>query len=190
MLRKIAVDIDGVLADQVSLILAKLNQKYGLSLTKTDITEWDTRIADTDIKTEIENALLDPDYVLSLPVIEGSENGMRYLFENYYVTISTSRPKETEDATIKWLSSHFEYHDFCNTSGRGKDCIVSDFLIDDYIPNIEMFVKANRTGLLFSQPWNKDRTSIQNLIARSIVYSCNNWSEVIEVLELISSKTP
>lgn len=185
---KIAVDVDGVLADQVSLILKKLNSKYNLNLTKDDIKQWDQKIDDTNIKIEIENALFDREYVLSLPVIQGSKEGMRYLYENYHVTVATARPKETEDATIEWVSSHFKYHEFCNTKGRRKDCVLSDVLIDDYIPNIEDFAKNKGVGLLFSQPWNEERTTLESLIREGKVKCCDNWKEVINAVKKLNSE--
>jgi len=185
---KIAVDVDGVLADQVSPILKRLNSRYGLKLTKDDITQWDYKIADTNIKIEIENALLERDYVLSLPIIQGSKEGMKYLYQNHHVTVATARPKETDDATREWVSSHFKYHDFCNTIGKSKDCVHSDVLIDDYIPNIEEFTKNKGVGLLFSQPWNRERKRLDNLIRESKVLCCANWKDVISTVKILDSK--
>jgi 5'(3')-deoxyribonucleotidase len=184
---RIAVDIDGVLADQVSLILKRLNSKYGLKLKKDDITEWDQKIADTNIKIEIENALLERDYILSLPLIQGSKEGMKYLYQNHHVTVATARPKITEDTTRKWVSSHFKYHDFCNTKGKSKDCVDSDVLIDDYVPNIEEFSKNKGVGLLFSQPWNRERNRLENLIRESKVLCCDDWKDVTNAVKMLDS---
>jgi 5'(3')-deoxyribonucleotidase len=183
---RIAVDIDGVLADQVSPILEKLNPKYNLQLTKDNITEWDTKIGNTDIKIEIEKALLDRKYVLSLPLIEGAEKGMGYLYQNHHVTVATSRPKETEDATREWVEKYFKYHHFCNTRGKTKDCVQSDVLIDDYIPNIEDFAKRKGISLLFSQPWNQDRKSLEKLIQDCKVICCDNWDDVINIVKKLN----
>jgi 5'(3')-deoxyribonucleotidase len=187
MTLKVAVDVDGVLADQVSLVLKRLNLRYGLTLRKDDITEWDYKIMDTNIKIEIEKALLERDYVLSLPVIQGSKEGMEYLFKNCHVTVATARPKKTEDATREWVSSRFKYHDFCNTTGKSKDCVNSDILIDDYIPNIKEFSKGKGIGLLFSQPWNQDRKELENLIRRNKVFCCDNWKDVIATVKISSN---
>jgi 5'(3')-deoxyribonucleotidase len=186
---KIAVDVDGVLADQVSPVLERINSRYSLKLTKRDITEWDLKIEDTNIKIEIERALLERDYVLSLPVIQGAKDGMEYLYQNYYVTVATARPKKTEAATIEWVSLHFRYHDFCNTIEKGKGCVQSDFLIDDYIPNIEEFSKNRGVGLLFSQPWNRERKRLENLIRENKVLCCRNWKDVISTVKKVSLKS-
>lgn len=184
---KIAVDIDGVLADQVTVVLKRLNVKYNLSLTKNDISEWDYKIADTNIKIEIEKALQEKEYVLSLPVIQGAKEGMDYLYQNHYVTIATSRPKETESETKEWISLYFGYHDFCNTRGASKNCVQSDVLIDDHIPNIEDFAKTRGFGLLFSQPWNQKRSRIDSMMREGKVYYCNNWEDVINTVKKLNS---
>ncbi len=184
---KIAVDVDGVLADQVSLILTKLNPKYGLHYTKDDITQWDQKIGETDIKTEIEKALLDSEYVLSLPTIEGAIEGMELLYQTYHVTVATSRPKETEEATKKWVRTHFKYHDFCNTRGKTKDCVQSDVLIDDYIPNIEDFTKNKGIGLLFSQPWNQEHSKLVS--SKGKIYFINSWHDAVNIIKEIDSKS-
>lgn len=185
---RIAVDIDGVLADQVSLILKRLNSKYQIQLTKEDITEWDQKIGDTSIDVEIEKALLENDYVSNLPIIEGAKEGMQYLWQNHFVIVATSRPKETEDATRDWVSSNFKFHEFCNTRGKSKSCVKSDVLIDDYIPNIEDFTNDTGVGLLFSQPWNQDRSKIKHLIEIGKIYCCENWVNAINAVKWLNSR--
>jgi 5'(3')-deoxyribonucleotidase len=187
MVLKVAVDIDGVLADQVTLVLTRLNSRFNLSLTNNDIKEWDQKIGDTNIKVEIEKALMEKEYVLSLPVIQGAKDGMKYLYDNYHVTVATSRPKETEEYTKEWVSLHFKYHYFCNTRGRSKDCVQSDVLIDDYIPNIDDFAKRNGFGLLFSQPWNQDRSKIDGLMREGRVFYCEGWKDAINTVKKLDS---
>jgi 5'(3')-deoxyribonucleotidase len=187
MVLKIAVDIDGVLADQVTPVLKRLNARFNLSLTNKDIMEWDQKIGNTNIKVEIENALLEKEHVLSLSVIQGAIEGMKYLYDNYYETIATSRPKETEEYTKKWVSSHFKYHVFCNTRGRSKDCVQSDVLIDDHIPNIVDFVKENGFGLLFSQPWNQKRSMIDGIMREGRIFYCEDWKDVVNTVKKLNS---
>jgi len=184
---RIAVDVDGVLADQVPPILVKLNPKYGIKLTKKDITDWKYPIMDTSIDVEIENALLDKSYVLEMPIIEGAKDGMLYLWRNHLVIIATSRPSETEDSTLNWVSLNFKFHEFCNTRGKSKRSLNADILIDDNVQNIEDFSKSTGLGLLFSQPWNQDRSSVERLIEKGKVYCCEGWMDVLEIVKMLES---
>lgn len=186
---RIAVDVDGVLGDQVPPILSKLNTKYRIHLSKEDITDWKYPIMDTSIDVEIEKSLLDQRYVLEMPLIEGAKEGMLYLWQNHFVIIATSRPKESEDATLKWLSSNFKFHEYCNTRGKSKEFLHAHILIDDNIQNIREFSSNSDIGLLFSQPWNENRSSIRDLIERGKVYCCDCWKNVLNLIKLLESGT-
>lgn len=181
------MDVDGVLGDQVPPILSKLNAKYRIKLSKEDITDWEYPIVDTKIDVEIEEALLDERYVLGMPVIEGAKEGMLYLWQNHFVIIATSRPKETENATFKWLSSNFKFREYCNTRGKSKKSLRAGILIDDNIRNIKEFSSSGGIGLLFSQPWNENRPNISDLIDRGKVYRCDGWTNVLNIVKLLES---
>jgi len=185
---RIAVDVDGVLGDQVPPILSRLNAKYGINLSKEDIKDWEYPIMDTRIDVEIEKALLNQNYVLGMPVIEGAKECMLYLWQNHIVIIATSRPRETENATLKWLSSNFKFHEYCNTRGKSKKFLNAGILVDDNIQNVKEFSKGIGIGLLFSQPWNQDRPSIKDLIGRGKVYCCNGWMNVLNIVKFLESR--
>jgi len=182
---KVGVDVDGVLGDQVPPVLEKLNRKYGLDLSKEDIIDWAFPIKDTTIDVEIEDALCTERFVLEMPVVQGAKEGMAYLYKRHHILITTSRPPQTERATVKWLSSNFSFHEYCNTRGKGKGSLPVDILIDDHLQNIEEFSRNGGVGLLFSQPWNKERSEIQDLISKGMVYSCDDWKAVTKTVHLL-----
>ena len=68
----IAIDVDGVLAEQVVPTLLRIKDKYGISLSKEQITAWEFPIGNTDIKTEIELAEMEADFVKSMLPIDAS----------------------------------------------------------------------------------------------------------------------
>ena len=182
----IGVDVDGVLGDQIPPILMKINKQYDLNLSKEDITLWDLPIKDTDIEQEIESALLTEDYIMDMQPMDGSKEAMSYLSKKHFVKIITSRPKETEDATLKWLRSHFNFHEYLGTQKRDRTVsfVNVEILIDDNLPNIEKFSRSGgKTGILFSQPWNQERNSIEDLISSGKVKCCNGWKEVMEAIK-------
>lgn len=179
----IAVDLDGVLGDQVNPVLEKLNKKFRLNLTKKDIVAWDTKIAATSIDVEIEQALLDEDYVQNMPPIDGAKDAIDLLRKNHTVFIASHRPEETEAVTREWLESNFDITDFVNTRGKGKASIDADLLIDDRIENINDFSRCReRRAILFDQPWNRDRRKINDLYETGLVNWANSWSEILEII--------
>ncbi len=72
---RVAIDIDGVIADQIAGVLERIEKQYGVRMTREEVRAWDQPVpgTTTDIKIEIEKALsTDPTYILGMPAIEGS----------------------------------------------------------------------------------------------------------------------
>lgn len=185
----IAVDVDGVLAEQVSPVLQKIREKYGLSLSKEQITEWDYPIGDTDIKTEIELAEMEESFVSSMLPMEGCREALDTLTRTFCVVVATSRHPVTDSWTREWLSANgIKYHRLINTYAEGKSLPEVQVLIDDYVGNIEEFVISGsdlRQAILFSQPWNADHYSLIPFIEAKQVYVATNWGKVVDIIRHI-----
>ena len=185
----IAVDIDGVLAEQAIPVLQKIKEKYGISLSKEQITEWDYRIGDTDVKTEIELAEMEEDFVRSMLPIEGCREALELLARTFHVVVATSRHPMTDSWTKEWLSANgIKYHRLVNTHAEGKCLPEVQTLIDDYVGNIQEFVTSgsdSRQAILFSQPWNTDHHSLMPFIAAKQVYVATGWSKVVDFIRCI-----
>lgn len=185
----IAVDVDGVLAEQAIPVLQKIKEKYGISLSKEQITEWDYRIGDTDVKTEIELAEMEEDFVRSMLPIEGCREALELLARTFHVVVATSRHPMTDSWTKEWLSTNgIKYHHLINTHAEGKSLPEVQILIDDYVGNIQEFVTSgsnSRQAILFSQPWNTDHHSLMPFIAAKQVYVMTGWSKVVDLITRI-----
>lgn len=185
----VGVDVDGVLGEQVPPALERIKAKgKGGDLSKSDITDWDFPIDDTNISKEIEEYLLDPTFVVEMPVVSGSTSAMKQLHETYHVVVATNRPLETENSTIDWLK-HFKFHEYANTREVGKDKLGLDILIDDNLDNVKIFAFSGGRAILFSQPWNqnvKDK-ELEDMIRAKKVICCENWEDVLNALPLLHS---
>ncbi len=183
---KIAVDIDGVLADQVSAVLLEIEKDYGRKFCKSDINRAHWSFAGIEIWTEIARLLDDPEYVMRVPLIDGSQKAIKQLCERDVIVVTARRPN-AEKATRRWLSLHFPcltqyYHARTGT----KHNIPSDVLIDDLDMNIVEFVKSNpdRRGILFLHPWSLNDTDIEDYGDQ--VYYCPQWQNVIKAVNDIA----
>ncbi|VVB63841.1 5' nucleotidase, deoxy (Pyrimidine), cytosolic type C protein (NT5C) [uncultured archaeon] len=179
---KIAVDIDGVLADQVGAVLRVIEKEYGLKYLKSDINRAHWTFSGREIWSEISRLLADPEYTLSVPLIEGSQKGIEQLADHDVFVVTARRPN-TEDATKQWLSTNFPclteyYHARTGT----KHNIPSEILIDDLDMNIVEFVKSdpNRYGILFVHPWSINGTDIANYSKQ--VHYCPEWKSVVRAI--------
>ncbi len=179
---KISVDIDGVLADQVGAALKRIEKEYGQIYSKSEVNCWNWSFGGRELWLEIARLLGDPEYVLSVPVMEGSQSAIRQL-SRYDVRVVTARRPETEVATKQWLSTHFPcLTEYYHARTGNKHTIASDILIDDFDKNILEFVKSNpdRRGILFVHPWSINGTEIEKYTDR--VYFCPGWENVIEAI--------
>ncbi len=182
---RIAVDIDGVLADQVGAVLKRIENEYGQKYLKSDVNHAHWTFQGRDIWTEIFRLLSDQEYVLAIPVIDGAKAAVRQLARQDLCVVTARRP-ETEKATKQWLSTHFpclrEYY----YAGVGtKHAIPSKALIDDFDLNIVEFVKSDpgRRGILFEQPWSRNDTEIEDYANQ--VYFCRGWQSVLRAIDEI-----
>jgi 5'(3')-deoxyribonucleotidase len=182
----IALDIDGVLAEQVPQVLARAEKEMGVRMTKEQITAWDTPVGGTPFDRLIAVYLLDPEFVITMPVVEGASFAVKTIRTKCKTFAASNRPKETEQATIEWLTQKFNFTPdmFQNTTGTEKSDIAAHALIDDYIPNLKSFTAGGhgRKGILFSQPWNTHHDEIAELESKDIIKTINGWKEIGTIL--------
>lgn len=179
----IAVDMDGVIVEQVEPVLEKLKKETGISLTKSDITDWEYPFEGTNINLEIVTAERQKEFVLRMPPIENAVEALRSLSEEFNIVIATSREHCTDPWSLQWLDKHgVPYQSFRNTASQGKILADADLIIDDYIGNIEAFIRngpPDRQAILFAQPWNRDTTSISHLLKSGRARVANSWQTVL-----------
>jgi 5'(3')-deoxyribonucleotidase len=180
---KIAIDIDGVLADQVGAVLKVIEKEYGLKYLKSDVNHANWTFGEREIWSEIGRLLADSEYTLSIPLIEGSQDGIEKL-SNHDVCVVTARRPNAEDATKQWLSTNFPcLTEYYHARTGMKHNIPSDVLIDDLDMNIVEFVKSdpNRRGILFVHPWSINGTDIENYSNQ--VHYCPTWKSVVMAIQ-------
>ena len=180
---KIAVDIDGVLADQVGAVLRVIEKEYGLKYLTSDVNRAHWTFSGREIRSEIASLLAHPEYTLSVPLIEGSQKGIGQIVADHNVCVVTARRPNAEDATKKWLGIHFPcLTEYYRAAIGMKHSIPSDLLIDDLDINVVDFVKSDpgRRGILFVHPWSLNGTDIENYSNQ--VHYCPEWKSVVRAI--------
>lgn len=156
----VAVDVDGVLAEQVPPVLESVREKYGVQMVKEDVRTWAEDIPDSDsnIKVEIETRLEQPEFVRSMPPVEGAVDAMRRLAsDGHRLVVATARDEVATEATKEWLDRHgFPFDEIRHVENGEKQTLDADVLIDDYPRNLTSFTESGGVGILFEQPWNSD----------------------------------
>jgi 5'(3')-deoxyribonucleotidase len=177
----VAVDIDGVLADQVDHVLAKANREMHLSMTRDQIVAWNTPVGGVGFAQLIESYLKDPAFVRTMPEIPGASTAVRALSDRAIIKIASSRPRETEPETKQWVRSHLGWDpEFINTLGTQKGDVDADVLIDDGDHNIASFVsKPRHIGVLMIRPWNNGPEVKGVPRVEESLYRARDWNDVL-----------
>ena len=156
----VGIDVDGVLADQITGVLPRIKERHDVTLTYDDITDWCLPIKDSDIKSEILRAQEDRAYVLGMAAHEGARRLLKIVSKLHRVVVITARMGDAATPwTTEWLKkNNLPYDEVIASCESKKSEHRTDVLIDDFLGNIEEFLK-NATGVavLVDQPWNRDR---------------------------------
>ena len=150
MKKKILVDMDGVLADVYAQFTALEFEESGIRLEPEDLYgRLEERVFPSFHKHV--NSL---GFFRTVPLIEGSVKGLKYLNEKYEVLIVSSATEFNNcmNDKRKWLMEYFPFISwkqmiFCGS----KENIHGDIMIDDHPKNLYFF-EGRR--ILFTQPHN------------------------------------
>jgi uncharacterized HAD superfamily protein len=177
---RIAIDVDGVLANQIDYLLPLIETKYGLKLKYCDIVKWDMEIADTNIKDIIENRQInDDEYIMTMKVIDKAKSYIDILSRKNLIIILTARDTSLDQSTKSWLKgNNIKFDHYINKKSKSKDYYSYDVLIDDYHGNFKNFTDSdNKLLILYDQPWNRE-FQVPTYIKRA---KC--WKEVFDLVK-------
>lgn len=167
--RRVAIDMDEVLADALTEHLARCTIAFGRPFT-ADLARG-RFIEDLVEPHEVERAvsLLDASFFAGLAVMPGAQQVVRELARHHDVFIATAAMDVpiSFDAKFRWLAQHFPFIPpshivFCGD----KSVIDADDLIDD---SPRHFARFRGRGILFSAPHNVHETRYLRV---------NDWEEV------------
>ncbi len=194
-MKTIAVDIDDVIAGSTDQLRLEVNELVGSSLTKEDYSEpgeywgyyervWEAHGIEDKVTFESLNTNMAKDQS-HMPLLPGAAFALSELSKNYKLLIVTSRDSAWENATKKWILSHFGdifsdvlftlHRKDSNYKTKGDLCKQhgASWLIDD---NVEHCASANDVGvttLLFGEyGWHH--------VAPKDQIKCKDWQAVLE----------
>lgn len=169
-MKRIAVDMDEVIADAVTEHLRRYNDAFGERLTKADLDgKWIWDVVQSDRHEALEGYLRTNDFFADLEVFPHAQRVMERLSQHYEVFIATAAMEVPTSFTAKftWLARHFPFIQpshivFCGDKG----VLRTDYLIDD---NPRQLRRFEGEGILFTSPTNLGVTGFRRV---------NDWLEV------------
>lgn len=154
---KIALDVDGVLADVIESWL-NFSNKIRPAISKDEITDWNFwkkfQINQFDFYGELNSCWKN---WISVPTTEENLSSVTKNLSNLaQVDIVTARESSTDSFVKNWLNHHgITYDNYVSVvDGPMKADLDYDVFIDDSPLNAEKFLQNNKKVILYSQPWN------------------------------------
>ncbi|MCV0430346.1 hypothetical protein [Nitrosopumilus sp.] len=176
---KIALDVDGVLAD-VIISWINYNNSIRPKIDKYQITNWEFwkefKIDPFDFYSELSSCWKN---WISIPATEENLSSLTKSLSNIgQVDIVTAREHSTNSFVKSWLDHHdVSYDNYVSViDGPMKADLNYDVFIDDSPLNAEKFLENNKKVFLYSQPWNQH-------IHNNQIQRVSNLTEVIEKIK-------
>ena len=170
-MKRIAIDMDDVLAKTTHVIIDRINQLVDKNYTYEELLNGDKTLKEEFYGHYLANNsfLWEPGFFEHIPVNEDAKEVVRKLSERYEIFIvsaATEFPNSLKEK-LTWMDQHFPFITWKHIVFCGhKHMIQADYLIDDHEKNLHTFTG---TPLLFTAPHNLHINDFKRV---------NNWKEV------------
>jgi len=178
---KIALDVDGVLADVIQSWL-NYNNSIRQEISKQEISEWDFwkkfKINRYDFYAELSSCWKN---WMSVPPTETNLSlTTKNLSKIGQVDIVTARERSTDSFVKNWLNHYdISYDNYVSViDGPMKANLDYDVFIDDSPLNALKIIEQKKKIILYSQPWNQH-------ILEDQIHRVSNLSEAIEEINSV-----
>lgn len=157
---KIALDIDGVLADITVPWVNICNEIHNTHLAKEDVKTWNFWEVAGISRDEFFRifSIAWREWKQVPPTESDLTTKVKDIQRHGQVDIVTGRSKDTITYVKKWLIHHqIPYSDFINVrSGEEKILLDYDVFIDDAPINVVRAASLKKRVILYNQPWNNE----------------------------------
>ncbi len=168
-MKTVLVDVDGVLADFVGGVCARVNEtipKIVHQFKPTDFKEWDIGKL---LPSYWKGIVSKPGFCYNLEPYPDAKEGMKALLDSGAKIVVVTSPWHSEtwiSERIEWLALHMKIsrQDVIFAEGKHKALIKGDFLIEDSLENAQAW-NRNQSGYahLVNRPWNQDTTLLERV---------------------------
>jgi len=169
-MERIAVDMDGVLADTIEQFFQFDERDFGRRRRMEEIIGKPESVGFPNARKYVHTK----DFFRTAPVMKESKAILSNLNERYEIFIVSAAVEFPQSLSEKyeWLSEHFPFISWQQIVFCGSKTIVeADIMIDDHFKNLDPFKGQT---ILFSQP--------HNLLQHSKHRRVESWSEIADIL--------
>ena len=184
---RIAVDLDGVLADTITSFCKILNKRYSTHFTVESFDRWNAwqnaGISQNEFLGTLDEAWLDWRSIQTMEENLSEKVGKLATFGQ--VDIVTGRSLHTVQYAKAWLKEqHIPFDTFIRTqSTNAKVKLSYDLFVDDS-PDLMALIAStlDSHGILYTQPWNRMAPEMPRIVR------VQRWNEIPPVLEEMVGK--
>jgi 5'-nucleotidase len=153
-MKRILIDMDGVLADVYTRFFELYEKETGLRKTMEELTG----LKEGEAFPELFRWVQTPGFFRTMPVMPESQRVLKLLNEAYeiiVISMATEFPVSLTDKQL-WLNDNFPFISWKQVVFCGdKSLIPADMMIDDHFKNLDHF---DGETLMFIQPHNWNNT--------------------------------
>lgn len=172
-MKRIAVDMDGVVADFNAKVITCFNERFGQKVAPDAFHHHKLASQFPQWALQIEAMLAEPGFFADLPLMPDARAVLQQLSEHYEVCITsaaTDFPQAFADK-LAWIVRELPFVAERNIVFCGnKSLLNAHYLIDD---NIEHFIGFGGQGILFSAPHNQAVSGYPRV---------ENWQQIATLL--------
>jgi 5'(3')-deoxyribonucleotidase len=181
---KIAVDLDGVLAESMIVWCELANAEFGTHLRLEDLDSWASwrkfAISKDDFYRILDESW--DDWERIPPTEPGIARKVAGIEKFGLVDVVTGRSEKTEEAARKWINSQrVRFNQFVRVPGwREKADLDYDVFIDD-APDLMPLLSRRLIpwAILYERPWNRTVPHLRKMLR------AKSWRQIPKLLESI-----
>jgi len=188
---KWAFDIDGVILDFVTPFLENINKATSKNYERKDLIEFDAERV-MDVPKEVIERCIDKTLKSHLFPYPGVVDFMKRTQTVEPITFVTCRKQRYKDVTIDTLMHHLSPMrvsvTFVDKKGHALDALGVKFFVEDNIEfAAEIVDRSDTLVLLIDREWNRDESVLKGVKNRRFVRRIKDWTELLEIYEVIES---
>lgn len=181
---RIAVDLDGVLAESMLVWCERANKEFGTKLKMDDLDSWASwkklEMSKDDFYRILDESWEDWKQVPPTEPRLASKVSQIHRFGD--IDVVTGRSKRTEESAISWVEHQkIRYRQFVRVAGwRDKIVLNYDVYIDD-APDLMRLVSQSPLSwaILYDRPWNRNVPNMPKVLR------AETWEQIPGMLRQI-----
>lgn len=196
----IGIDLDDVLADHMSALVAFHNKAYGTLLRAEDFRTfrfWETWGGTQEEAIQKIHRFYATDDFNRLQPVSGAVEGIETLRRRHELTVITGRTESVIESTHRWLEQHFpgtfsgvhftNHYPLSGRPGQSKATICRalgvHLLVEDALDHLAECRESGIPVLLFDRPWN--RAGISSDVEQHVT-RIFSWPEIVVAINAMA----